>query len=199
VNYLQNLIEKWSYLLNKKNVRKYNCIIELAPGGTDKIGQALYRIGWNGKLIVVEPEHDALISTKKKYELLKINALYLQKKMNYILGSIPSNTLVIANHPLDDMIMGEMLSEKEFNDVFNNHYDKEIDATIKAWNKSSDRIDYAINNVVKQWKHLLSKSDVIFSQYKSYFFEKNNFDIPDKHALDAAKHIMKIDSYRWSK
>jgi len=103
---------------------------------------------------------------------------------------------VIANHPLDDMIIGKSLDSEQFQDFFDDHYNNSCpEQTRDYWDKlenDEELLKKIKSEIVNEWLAFITKTKpalLAISQYKSYFFEKNKIPAPDRHALDVLNKI----------
>jgi hypothetical protein len=188
---------KWARVFGRTRMSRSGSVIEVAPGGTAKVGQGLAAHRFNGTLYVVEPERAALAQTIRAYRGLMPNARIVPvgTTLRDALGHLPSHPdAVVANHPLDDMIIGHSLGQQAFNQFFHNHY--EVDdamSTIAAWRELLRRpgaLDLSKAAVVRDWKDTLehlSPRLVLLSQYQSFFFKSHELPAPDQQAAQVLR------------
>jgi hypothetical protein len=165
----------WADVLRGR-IQNGDRIVEVASGGTDKIGRALSSLSFRGTIYVVEPESKALFDTMASYRriLPQCNVVPVCSQLSAFQADYD---VLLSNHPLDDMVAGNFLKPEEFNTFFNDHYDKPIDATKLIW-------------TVHEMTDKMSKARLsIISQYPSYFFTANGFTKPDDVAHEALTTI----------
>lgn len=180
----------WAEIL-KGSIQNGQTIVEFAPGGTNKVGTALARIQWSGTLYVVEPESLALETTLNTYKQILPNCKLVPVLSTLSQLPLEHFDILLANHPIDDMIIGNALSANLFASFFNNHYEKPIDHTKILWNAFSvSEIAKFATLVVDEVREYAKRATFTFlSQYHSYFFKFNGFTKPDDIANEALRAI----------
>jgi hypothetical protein len=191
----------WTDIFSDINLKKDGTIIEIAPGNINKIGRGLKEYGFIGTIYLVEPNKKSLDILSEEYEkqFSKNNIIPIQKNLREAISDITSITecdAILANHPLDDMIIGYFLDDNEFNELFNDHYgNSTIGTTNMQWTKLSKHpqlLDTIKDYVLEDWKTIintLKPKNVVISQYESYFFKSNNIYLPDIHAQELLSRI----------
>ncbi len=180
----------WHSIFRKTKINKEGVVVEVAPGSTIKVGNGLADYGFKGTLYIIEPNVPALNTIERQYKKLLPEATIISVplKLDDAICHIHEDEIdiVVSNHPLDDMIAGNALSKKEFDQLFTNHYDEDkIEDTRKLWNKLVHNFDILFSSVettIKNWEGvalILEPKFLAISQYKSYFFKKNNLTVPD--------------------
>jgi hypothetical protein len=188
----------WEDIFSRYSMKKKDLVVEVAPGKINKIGWGLKRYKFNGKVYIIEPDLKSLKSITAQYRKI-LNAevkgvgLTLDKSPKALPGKI--NALV-ANHPLDDMVSGKLLSKKGFDKFFDVEY-KDASYKRKLWNeidKDKKKVEKAKKEVIEEWCKLIDSTHpdiVVIAQYESWFFKLNKIPQPDKHALDVLNAIKK--------
>jgi len=178
----------WADVLRGR-IQNGDRIVEVASGGTDKVGRALSSLSFRGTIYVVEPEPKALFDTMASYRriLPQCNVVPVCSQLSAFQANYD---VLLSNHPLDDMVAGNFLKPDEFNRFFNDHYGKPIDATKMIWNQSMTKIQESVRMTVQEMTVKMSKARLsIISQYPSYFFTNNGFTKPDDVAHEALTTI----------
>lgn len=187
----EHLTQTWQSNLSQVPVN--STILEVAPGGTNKIGLALARQGFTGRIILVEPEADALLKTANAYRSLmpKATIVPLQQTLGQALTDLPYNLITVANHPLDDMIIGNTLKGNDFSNLFFDHYTQSVSLTQSLWDKlHTSGLESASKVTYDEWAEVIHRStQVIMSQYDSYFFATNGYTRPDREAFNLLRAI----------
>ena len=89
-------------------------------------------IGFKGTLYIVEPNEYSLREVVKEYKqiLNECNIIPVQMTMEDAIAELPEKVdAIIANHPLDDMILGSYMNKKEFADYFGEKFGTSIEKT----------------------------------------------------------------------
>jgi hypothetical protein len=187
----EHLTQTWQSHL--RQVPTNSTILEVAPGGTNKIGLALARLGFTGRIILVEPELDALNKTANAYRSMmpRATVVPLQQTLGQALTNLPSNLITVANHPLDDMIIGNTLKGNDFDSLFFDHYTQSVDLTKNLWDKLHTSQLEAVSKVTfDEWEAIIHRSSQVYmSQYDSYFFATNDFTRPDREAFNLLREL----------
>ncbi len=178
----------WYHLLYFCNLKKSDIIIEVAPGSSNKIAQALAKINFSGTLYVVEPHAKIVnvINDSYKKWLPQANIIILNELLEHSLNKLPCNAdFIISNHPLDDMLLSANLTSAELNELFDWAADMPsatFDSTINVWNRLNNNSEQLIANrehVLKTW-HAgitdLKPKTVILSQYPSFMMESKGLN-----------------------
>ena len=179
----------WSNLFHKQNLSSKGTVVEVAPGDTLKIGYGLAQYGFCGTYYIIEPVLSVLRQVASSYKELMPHATFipLPYKLKASIRFLPSNiSMMVANHALDDMLVGEALKERAFQKLFTNHYHAPADLTKRVWEQitHSGRIEEYMQKVIASWKELNTKQigSTHIHQYDSYFFKQNGIQEPDYYA-----------------
>ena len=202
----KNHQENWNHYIGKISLDlfkflklpKQSVVVEIAPGEVNKIGIGLEKYGFSGTLFIVEPHPKALKEIIKKYKksLKKAKIIGIKNKLNEAISFLPGKVdAIIANHPLDDILLGKIISNKEFKKHFGNEYGTNPEKTKKIWQTvKKSELKTIKNQTVQELKRLINHCNprfVILSQYESYFYKTNNNPFPDKHAYDVLRMLAK--------
>ena len=207
------IAHKWADFMTTLRVPRSGIAVEVAPGDTNKIGKALELYGFTGRLYVIEPNQRALESITSQYrESLKgVDVVPVGMTLGDSSRKVlpKSLDLVLANHPLDDMILGTWLHKlegKEFEHYFDVLYAKFPNKTIANWEAiTSDAklLREIQEGVLNEWKDLFCNNHphwTLISQYKSYFFQSRGVYAPDEEAKKVLGELkgMKLDHRSYS-
>lgn len=188
----------WNEILSYSSLSKDGVIVEIAPGDVPKIGLGLQAYGFKGTIYIIEPDLLALQNIVMQYKKLipEAKIIPLQKKLREALSFLPEiPDMVLANHPLDDMILGNTLSSEEFQGVFDNHYNMPFEVTMRLWKNLENHpelLEQSKRQILDDWEFLIKKKrphTIVISQYSSYFFQLHGMSSPDKHALELLESI----------
>jgi len=139
----------WKEIFSNYNLKKDGTVIEIAPGSINKIGWGLSAYKFNGKLYIIEPDIHSIKSIVRQYKkILKSEIKPVALSLDKAIQTLPKKVnAILANHPLDDMISGKLLTKKEFDRFFDITY-KNASFKRKIWEKiDSDK------NKIKKAKH----------------------------------------------
>lgn len=153
--------------------------VEVAPGGSAKIGRALAALGFTGTLWLVDPTPVMMQRTVARYAQLLPGATIrsvvatLTDSIHYIPASVG---IVASNHPLDDMLLCCGLETHERDALFEwrEPYSSAISPGLAArWARMAGtppRIRQAQDSVEAEWRRCFMHwkgSGVAISQYAS--------------------------------
>ena len=198
-NWNRHIANIWLQILNTIKPDKKGLFLEIAPGEVNKIGLALSKYNFEGKLFIIEPNKNALKRIRKDYmKNLSCTVRPINKMLDSIINGLPENiSCVLSNHPMDDFIVGKYLKSKDFDNFFDDHYDGDPEKTRSIWKKIGNKpksLKKKRDLVFKEWCELIDKRKseiVIISQYKSYFFKSNKIPFADKQAFLVVKMLRK--------
>lgn len=192
--------QRWAAIFRFHSIRPDGVVVEIAPGARTKVGLGLNAIGFHGKLYIVEPNPTALAEVIKNYQriLPQTQIIGIAKNLDQALGEIPhSPDAVVANHPLDDMILSELkLKPKELAQVFTDSDSMAaFRASQKIWTRAQvEEVKKAQDSVFVTWQKLLQAVNpglLAISQYESGFFKRHQFSLPDQYAGEVL-HRMRL-------
>jgi hypothetical protein len=184
----------WADVLKGCALPDRGTLVEIAPGGTDKIGRGLKALGWQGTIYLVDPHREALEKTLHAYKALLPASRVIGIAAPCDEAPLPPRMdALISNHPLDDMIIGHTLDADEFTSFFADHYASDPETTRSLWQKKSEQIGAAVERTVSEWSTLMPRAAVtVIAQYESSFFRQHQIDAPDRYAkvvLDRLRNI----------
>lgn len=189
--WISRLSEGWKMIFKQGKLNPFGTVVEVAPGDVPKIGTALSAYGFCGTLYVVEPEPNALKKITSIYRMLLRDAriIPLNCVLEEAIHFLPAETdALLANHPLDDMIVGEVLQGQQAKQFFENCYENTAETAASVWRhmeKNPTQVHAAKMEIASQWKILIEHTQpriVGISQYRSGFYEINRIHQPDEHA-----------------
>lgn len=184
----------WYNLLFFANLKKSGVVIEVAPGSSCKIAQALAKVNFSGTLYVIEPQVKIAKIIRENYKNWLPNAtiFVIEELLENALDKLPyhADTLV-SNHPLDDMLLSAHLAQSEINELFDWASDMPsatFDSTISTWSKirnDPEQLAANINHTYETWQTVLERlkpQTVILSQYPSFMMESMNLNQLNQYA-----------------
>jgi hypothetical protein len=191
----------WFNMLSQVPLNKEGIAIEIAPGNVSKIGRGLAQYGFKGTLYIIEPNYFSLGEIIGQYQELlpSVNLMPVNRTLRAAVNLLPKNPdIVLSNHPLDDMIIGDILTTPEFDKFFTNHYDKcSIEETKLLWEIFKERpesLKQSLQNILSDWLFLIRKlnpKNIAISQYFSFFFKSHGLVEPDRYAIELLRMIEK--------
>ncbi|MFC3909363.1 hypothetical protein ACFORL_09800 [Legionella dresdenensis] len=173
----------WASLLSNCNLPRDGVFVEIAPGTSSKIAQALKKINFKGQIYIIEPYEKALKLILDKYQEILPDAIVhpVNHLLNDCFKQLPKSVdCIISHHPLDDMIMAmdgnPQLFEKLFSWVSQNKLEVHQNFTLH-WQQLSEqpeRLHAIERKVINQWLNLIKETDpgwLMISQYPSLVLE----------------------------
>lgn len=189
----------WYNLLTKTSLKKDGVVVEIAPGSVSKIGRGLADYDFKGTLYIIEPNYSSLAEIVIEYCNLLPNAnlMPINRTLRAAIPLLPKRPdIILANHPLDDMIVGNALSVEDFDRFFTKHYDRcSIFETKYFWDILKDNpiiFKQSLQKVLEDWELLIKQirpSNVAISQYYSFFFKQHRLTEPDDNAISLLRKI----------
>lgn len=168
----------WNKLICFSGITSRDCLIEIAPGSSTKIGMALAKMTFSGQLYIVEPHPDLGNKILKIYQSILPSAkiVLITETLEKSLLKLPLYPdAILANHPLDDMLLAANTSKKS--ELFDSWKNTEKPATNfirQEWKKLSSNqaaLANASEFVTNTWKAVynqLKPKWLLMSQYYSY-------------------------------
>ncbi len=117
----QYLGDVWYQLIFSYRIPQNGVVVEIAPGDVEKVGLGFHKQGFSGTYYVIEPHQKSLETITAKYKKLMPSATIVPilKTVADAISELPTHVdAIVANHPLDDMIVGKSLNTEEFKDFF---------------------------------------------------------------------------------
>ncbi len=186
----------WAALLLEYQLAPNMTVIEIAPGTSTKIGLALQKCLFQGKLYLVEPSEKSLSILYNRYKSILPNT-EIYPIPHTLLNSIdylPKNSdFILSNHPLDDMLIANQWANSNQSSLFDWALSPsgEISALFLeqwlSWTSDLSQLYFAKRDVIRQWQQffLQVKSSVtLISQYPSITLQKNQLQDLNEHASD---------------
>ena len=166
-------------MLEVSKVPKDGVVVEVGPGSVSKVGFALERFDFKGKIILVEPEESALRAVSAVYQNILNPEVIIDKFQGLFehLTVQPVN-LIIGNHVIDDMIAGKWIATTGYatEGFFDDHYETPLpDVTAYIWECIAKDVTLRLK-IFDEIRQEFSKwnPDVwILSVYDSYYFRSN--------------------------
>lgn len=190
----------WANIFIECNLPEKGIVVEIAPGVAEKIGRGLELYGFKGTLYVVEPEEFSLNEITRKYRehIPGCTVIPIQKTLREAIDILPKKVdAIVANHPLDDMILASFLMKKDFVEYFGEKFGTNFEKTKFFWNKIEENkidLEKSKSEILEEWQTIIEKikpSFLAIAQYRSYFFAKNKLFSPDKNAFDVLNLLRK--------
>ncbi len=184
---------RWARAFAAAGLPDDGVVVEVAPGPVSKVGRGLQEAGFKGSLYVVDPSPEALRAVTKAYRAMLPGAriVPVQATMQEAADNLPRGVdAVVANHPMDDMLLAKFLTPSQLKEVFSKDYGHEFfEAVRKHW-EAAERAPAALarnrEDLVDDWKRFLARVAprlLGLAQYPSGYFKKEGFAIPDEHAF----------------
>ncbi len=177
----------WQPLLERFGAAQAKTIVEVAPGNSSKLGLALAELHFCGELFLVEPSaagnyilahYQALLPTAK--------VTLISKKLGDSLSDLPSRPgLLIANHPLDDMLLAVEASPESLAQLFDSSLapTEIVSNQFRGrWTEISaniEHLDTIANAVYAEWLNainIIKPSGILVSQYGSSALKNAHMD-----------------------
>jgi hypothetical protein len=199
----------WAALLNTYQLTSKMTAIEVAPGTSTKIGLALQKCHFQGKLYLVEPSGQSLSVVHQLYQSILPDAdIYpIQQTLINSINHLPQRPdFILSNHPLDDMLLCSQENDLSQSTLFDWALTPsgEISPIFFAqWLKLSvdlNRIDAAKKAVIQQWQQIflqIKPALTMISQYPSIALSKNKMQALNEYAsdiLNALKRSRPLDN-----
>lgn len=187
MSYDEYIGTKWAGVFKKYDLPKNGVIAEIASGGKPKIAHGLNSVGFSGTLLLVDPAPGIAERTALKYRDILPKATIIELPMtlqNLIEAQQFPIDVIVANHPLDDMILHAANPHVDFEDF---ETQREIWQTCNM--KTHMRAVADIFNCLE--------TNIVISQYRSGFFLSHSFNNADDVAQECAKLINGIHTEDW--
>ncbi len=190
----------WHGLLTDTGLPVSATVIEVAPGATAKIPQALAHLNFSGRLYLVEPHLEAAgIVYRKATDLLpQADIVVLRDRFTEVRieGKIDA---LVANHPFDDFLSAYGTPDEDnlatlFQDITRESVDV-LSILRQTWQRLADepeRLAAIKQQVVTDWQAFTARHQpdrVILSQYASSYLDQNGLTIINSHAKDVFQRI----------
>lgn len=206
----QYMANVWQPLLERFGVAHAECIVEVAPGPSSKIGLALSALDYSGALLLIEPDASIGATIAARYQALmpRANVVLITKKLGEAGPEIAYRPdLILANHPLDDMLLAVQASSHLLSQLFGGGLAEDgniADEWRTHWahiSSHSERLEAAMQAVFAEWSaaiDAMKPKGIVVSQYGSSALK--NADMDDLNA--SAKSILRrlqdtpFDHYR---
>lgn len=187
VHYMADI---WHGFFKYYKIKSKNTVIEVAPGTSAKIGLALEKCQFEGKLFVIEPSKLAGKIIKEKYErfLPKADLRFFDCSLAEALEELPQQPdFLVSNHPLDDMLLST-ISENFTSDLFNCH----SSIHKKTFFELKTTPAQPILSVSCCWQKVIDQLEpksTIISQYPSLTLKQNDLQLLNEYATEVMKNL----------
>lgn len=174
----------WHKLLALFSIHPDSTIVEVAPGSSNKISNALAKNVFYGDLFVVEPHKQLAEMTRYHYTCLLPRAKIhiIEERLLSALDQLPTSVdALIANHPIDDMILAHSLSNENSQQTFSWACESRVSNTnhvMQQWlmlASEPKKLQQSCDSVYEAWLHTIERLNpklVIISQYPGYTLAK---------------------------
>jgi hypothetical protein len=184
----------WHRLFDALNLARDGTVVDIAPGGSTKIVQALAKHGFRGRLVLLDAAPDSCARAAHSAQTYLPEAT-IEAHPSFLADSsltLPREPdLIAANHPLDDMLVAEDASSETFARLFAwTQSDAVLSAaaTHDVWTAleaDPERLTHAYAAVRQAWIDVIGATApraVIISQYASSALTDQGLDALNKQA-----------------
>jgi hypothetical protein len=169
-DYYQQCAETWSRILKHASLKKVKTVCDLASGWAPKIPLALMLNGFRGTYWAIDKNDGYLKNLASMMSIFKIAFIVKTKRTEKLTGQAGGYDLIILNHALDDLMIGQCLATNHISptDCYQN-----IANFRHIW-KQVDRLSVPLQNeligrLLNFFRHTLSqKGFIIIAQYRGY-------------------------------
>lgn len=201
----------WGRIIASLNLTDDSILMEIAPGHSPKVGFGLLLAHpkFCGTIYLIEPDAQALDTITLKYQQMFPSAQIVGQvaTLAFASGLLPPGTCldaVLANHPLDDMIIGRDFAtgSAEYMEYFTGMYqegateEQKLLAEASAWHNLEHKRPHDCahfkREVLADWIHFLNETrprHIAISQYKSRTLLQYGLEAPDRLAFDVLKNV----------
>ncbi len=189
----------WKNLLHLVGCEADASVIEIGGGNSVKIGTALAQSGFKGSFHLVDPFEEALAEAQRLYcELLPDAQIHTHTTTLAQAKALPQNALLLANHPLDDMILAAGAGPHDAAELFGwtaIEHEQTIPLSLQVWTGIEHHPDMlsGIKDVIfAEWRaaiDTLKPRALIVSQYPSSTLKNAGMNGLNRHALDILKAL----------
>jgi hypothetical protein len=185
--------EAWAGIFAASSLPRGGTVVELGPGFSLKLGIALSRSGFSGRLVIVDPSARAGRRTAARYRGLlpraRVELAAIGVEALAIAGPIDA---LVANHVLDDLIVGLALPSRDRARLFDRFDDRaaSIESVRACWSAlvaDPARLDAVKSGAVDVVRGAIARLEprrVVLSQYRSWTLERHGLAMADAHAFE---------------
>lgn len=195
----------WHKIFLGVELPRNGVILEIAPGYEPKIGNALRAFNFSGTVVLVEPDKKAIVSIGDMYKKILPNArveVVCSTMQDFRVGIDIKTRIdaVVASHPFDDMVIGEIVNSKDFFTLEKDNGEVLSPEVKKIYDSLADT-DYArgVEEIVWAWKDFIEKSNpklFIASQYPSHMLTIKGLDKRQESGYEVLNRLKSF--YRYS-
>ncbi|MES2211759.1 MAG: hypothetical protein V4490_01295 [Pseudomonadota bacterium] len=192
----------WYNLLYFFDLKLDGVIIEVAPGGSTKIAQALEKMVFRGDVHLIEPQAALGRDIYHRYQqILPKATIHLhQNTLQEVIGQLPKRVdALVSNHALDDMLLAE--THYTTPDLF--HWaargdEQSIVPYQQIWGQlknNPQELQRCINNIINLWTstiHDVQPKNVLLSQYSSFHMALHQLDDLNHEAWKMLQSLQQI-------
>ena len=201
-----HLAHIWYNLLHYCTIQANSTIIEVAPGKSTKIAEALEKIVFRGDIYLIEPHKDLGQAVYHLYqERLPQATIYLyQCPLKDALTQLPKQAdALLSNHSLDDMLLAETIYTRE--DLFDwaaRGNEQSIAPYQHVWQQlknAPEELSRCIKSVQDLWCSTIERLEpkkVLLSQYASYHMALHDLDDLNHQASAILHRLQQIYASR---
>jgi len=191
----------WYQLLSAAEIAHEGIVVEFAPGFKSKIGTAFAKYNFSGEYHLIEPNTKALERVAEEYQKLLPNAkIYAHphpiSEIGITLNLQKVPTCLLANHALDDMVLGKSLRKEEAEEFFAmDSSPQRITRTKELWQSiNPSELQSYIDETTTDVLHLLESlqpQTTMLSHYDGKTLRKNNINIANEVGYLVAHQLRK--------
>jgi len=177
----------WYLLLHYCEVPQDGIIVEIGPGCSTKIAEALGKTFFRGTFYIIEPNRKlaTLIAQRCEKILPGSHIEVISLPLHSAFSKLPKQPhCLVANHVFDDMLLTQSVHDKDLFDVSNWALDPlhSIGDTKKIWKAMSQDargLESAISRLAMIWQETIDSlcpKFTLLSQYNSYTLATHGLD-----------------------
>ncbi|MFA7255098.1 MAG: radical SAM protein [Candidatus Omnitrophota bacterium] len=183
----------WQDIFKKIQLPKDGVVVEVAPGSGSQIAWGLKKYGFLGTVYVLEPAKVIKKAVDSYQRLVPgVKVVSIQKTLREGMESLPRNPhLVVGNHALDDMFLGEILPLKEVAEIFDHSDRLPASVAVKAWRRAEKGLSVlkrlvSEGRVLRDWICLMAEVTpqwLILNHYLSYYYSEKGCHFPNQEGF----------------
>ncbi len=178
----------------------FKSVVEIAPGSSIKIACCLSKLNFTGDIYVIDSDSSVLDVLRPKYKdlLPRANIKFINKLLKEAINEIEQPIdLVLGNHILDDMIIGESYQNMDSNifawaTEYTNIPSQEIQEFWREIKKDKPLIESSKMSVLNDLNGFIKKVNpdrVVLSQYPSSALYDNDMSDLNSNAYDILEKL----------
>ena len=185
----------WQGLFTGYAIPPSGTLVEVAPGATAKIAVGLAKMGFIGKLYIIEPhpEVSQCIYHKTVKLLPKAEVVLCPDDFRDVTIPEPIDA-ILANHPFDDFLSAEGTNDGKKQTVLFQDISKEgpealeiLKETWRILETQPERLFAIKGQIRSDWAKFVNRHQprrIMLSQYASSYYEKKGLSVINTHAKD---------------